>query len=214
MTEEKSYAQNSATSPTSGFNSMRFAIEQAQNAKMTCTIVKVKKITGGKGDVAAIGRVEVIPLVQMIDGIGRTVDHVSVYNLPYLRMVGGKNAVIIDPKADDIGIVVIADRDISGVKQSKKASPPGSKRTNNLSDGIYLGSVIAEAPESYIRFKEDGTIIAGVGKNNPCECVIASDHVQMKKKGNSALHVTVDAASGQLVAGMAFVVGPDPFPDD
>jgi hypothetical protein len=210
---DKTFAHNTPTSPTSAFNSLDFAIQMAKSALMTCTIVKVKKCST-KGEVAAIGNVEVIPMVQMVDGIGKTVDHVSVYNLPYVRMHGGKSAVILDPKADDIGIVVIADRDISGVKKSKKVSPPGSGRKYNIADGIFIGSVIAEKPESYVRFTDNGTVIVGVGKDNPCECVVAKDHVQMKKKGSSTLHITVDAAGNQLIAGMEIVIGPDPYPND
>lgn len=153
------YAHNQSTSPTSNYNSIRFAIEIAMAAKMTCTIVKVTKVTN-KGEVKAIGRVSVQPLVKMVDGIGQTEDHASVFNLPYVRMAGGAKAVIIDPKVGDIGIVVIADRDISGVKGSKKVSPPGSARKNNIADGIYISTVLADAPTCYIRFTDDDKIVA------------------------------------------------------
>lgn len=153
------YAHNKSTSPTSNYNSLRQAIDMAAAAKMTCTIVKVTKVTT-KGEVKPIGRVNVQPLVKMVDGIGQTEDHVSVFNLPYIRIAGGSKAVIMDPKEGDIGIVVVADRDISGVKQSKKASPPGSARQSNFADGIYITTVLADAPTSYIRFADDGKIIA------------------------------------------------------
>lgn len=207
------YPLNTPTTPTSQYNALRFAIEMAMQAKMTCTVVKVTKVTT-KGEVAPIGRVNVQPLVQMIDGIGRTVDHTTVYGLPYFRLAGGKKAVIMDPKVGDIGIVVVADRDISGVKKTKKMAPPGSRRTQNIADGIYISTVLGEAPETYIRFTDDDKIIGAVGKNNPCQFVVASDHVQMKKKGNADLHVTIDAASGKIVLGMAPEIAPDPFPND
>lgn len=157
MTSTPSYGHNQATSPTATFNALRHVVDMAADARMTCTIVQVKKIKTD-GGVAPIGRVEVQPMVQMVDGIGQTVDHVSVYNLPYIRMVGGKSAVIIDPKVNDIGIVVVADRDISGVKSSKKVSPPGSGRSNNISDGIFIGCCLSEKPQNYIRFVDDSTI--------------------------------------------------------
>jgi len=179
-TKDPSYAHNQVTSPTSKHNAMRFAVEMAKNAMMTCTIVKVKKVTT-KGEVAAVGRVDVLPLVQMIDGIQRTVDHVTVYNLPYVRLIGGKNAIILDPKVDDIGIVVTADRDISGVKQSKKVSPPGSSRRYNIADGIFIGSVLADKPESYVQFMDDGTILISPDKSQT--------YVQVKKDEISLKHV-------------------------
>lgn len=156
MSNDPDYAHNTATSPTSPHNALRFVVDMAADAKMNCHIVQVKKITGG--GVGPIGRVEVQPMVQMVDGIARTVDHVSVYNLPYVRIQGGTNAVIMDPAANDIGIVVICDRDISGVKNSMKVSPPGSARTNNISDGIFIGCCLSAKPTTYVRFDGSGNI--------------------------------------------------------
>lgn len=194
---DPSYAHNTATSPTSGFNSMKFAIEIAKNAMMTCTIVKVMKVTT-KGEVAPIGRVDVQPLVQMIDGIQRTTDHVTVYNLPYLRMLGGKSAIILDPKVDDIGIVVTADRDISGVKQSKKVSPPGSSRRFNISDGMFIGSVLADKPESYVQFMDDGTIFQSPDKGETY-IQIKKDEISLKHKPSA---IAVYITPGRIDLGM------------
>lgn len=154
---DPSYGHNGATSPTSHYNAQRFAMDMVKNGVDTCTIVKVLKVTTNNA-VAAIGRVNVQPLVQMVDGIQRTVDHTTVYNLPYLRMVGGKCAVIIDPQEGDIGLVVVASRDISGVKNSKAVSPPGSARKYNMADGMFIGAVIADKPTSYVRFDSDRNI--------------------------------------------------------
>lgn len=159
MAESGNYGHNTPTSPGSGYNSMRFAIEMAKAAMMTCTIVKVVKVST-KGEVGPIGRVSVLPLVDMVDGVGQTVKHGNVHNLPFVRIQGGAKAVIMDPKADDIGLVVFADRDISAVKSSKKQSPPGSGRRYNMADGMYISSVVAEKPTCYIRFTDDDKIIA------------------------------------------------------
>lgn len=186
--QDPSYGHNEATSPTSGFNSLQMAIQIAKNAMMTCTIVKVKKCTN-EGDVKPIGRVDVLPLVQMIDGVSRTVDHVQVYNLPYFRLVAGDKAIIMDPKEDDIGIVVVADRDISAVKKSKKVSPPGSRRRYNISDGIFLGSVLSggendDPPKNYIQFMDDGTIKIAVDEGNTY-AQVKKDEVSLKVPGQS-----------------------------
>jgi hypothetical protein len=207
------YAHNDATSPTSGYNSLRFAIDMAKNAMMTCTIAKVMKVTTN-GQVAAVGRVDVQPLVQMIDGISQTTSHTTVHNLPYVRMVGGASAVIIDPKVGDIGIVVSCDRDVSAVKQKMDVAPPGSRRRFSIADGIFIGACLTQTPTSTIRFTNGGAIVASVGQNNPTQYIVAGDHVQMKKHGNSTLHITVDVAGNQLIAGSAIVIGPDPYPND
>lgn len=202
-----SYGQNRPTSPTSGYNSMRFAMEMAKNAMMTCTIVKVVKVGTTAGSVAAVGRVDVQPLVQMIDGIGHTVDHVNVHNLPYLRMVGGKNAVIIDPQAGDIGIVVVADRDISGVKQSKKVSPPGTNRRYNISDGIFLGAVIADKPQCYVRFGSDNQTIELTPDQGVTAVWIRPNRIDLGMK-NAPHAVMTDAGASQKVFAVINESGP------
>jgi hypothetical protein len=47
--------------------------------------------------------------------------------VPYFRVQGGADAIIIDPKVGDLGIAVFCSRDITGVKRSKEAS--GSRIT-------------------------------------------------------------------------------------
>lgn len=157
--QDANYALNPTTAATSEYNAQRFLVDMAKNAMLTCTIAKIVKVTT-KGEVGPIGRVDVLPLVDMTDGIGRTVKHANVHNLPFIRMQGGNKAVIMDPKEGDIGLVVVADRDISAVKTAKKQSPPGSKRRYNLADGIYVSAALAEKPTCYVRFTDDDKIIA------------------------------------------------------
>lgn len=159
MAGKGDYAHNQGTSPTSPYNALQFAIKMAQAGMNTCTIVKVTKVST-TGQVAAVGRVSVQALVKMVDGIGQTVDHVNTFNLPYFRLGAGDKAVIMDPKVGDVGIVVYADRDISGVKKTKKLSTPGSGRRFNMADGIYISTCLADAPKCYVRFTDDDKIIA------------------------------------------------------
>lgn len=199
MTEQSdTYALDQPTSPTSGHNSLRFAVDMAANAKMTCTIVKVKKVTV-EDDVGPIGRVNVVPLVQMVDGIQRTTDHVTVNNLPYMRVVGGKRAIIMDPKEGDIGFVVTADRDISGVKEKKDTAPPGSGRKNNISDGMFVGAVIAEKPTSYVRFKGDDEIEISPDKG-VTSIWIRPSRIDLGMKDAPHAVVTVDGPSTKVFA--------------
>lgn len=199
MTDQNdTYALNEPESPTSGFNSMRFAMKMAQEAQMTCTIVKVKKVTV-EDEVGPIGRVNVLPLVQMIDGIQRTTDHATVNNLPYFRMVGGKRAVIIDPREGDIGFVVTADRDISGVKEKKDTAPPGSNRRFNISDGMFVSAVLAEKPESYVRFVGDDQIEISPDKG-VTSIWIRPNRIDLGMKDAPHAVVTVDGPSTKVFA--------------
>lgn len=195
---EDTYALNEPTSQNSGHNSLRFAMEMAKNAMMTVTIVKVKKVTVAD-EVGPIGRVNVTPLVQMVDGIQRTTDHVTVNNLPYMRMAGGVRAVIMDPKEGDIGFVVTADRDISGVKEKEGTAPPGSGRRYNISDGMFVGSVIAKKPTSYVRFKGDNEIEISPDKG-VTSIWIRGGRIDLGMKDAPHAVVTVDGPSTKVFA--------------
>lgn len=140
---------------TSDFNSTYFLIEQFMALVRTATLVQVVKCTN-KAEVSAVGFVDVLPLVNMIDGIGVATKHGTVYNLCYSRVQGGKSAIIIDPQPGDIGLAVISDRDISVIKKTKKQGNPGSRRKNDLADGIYVLGVLNAVPTQYIRFLVDG----------------------------------------------------------
>lgn len=156
---DRQYPQNDATSPTSEYNGLRFAIEMAKAMMNTCTVVQIKSVTTS-GAVAGVGRVDALPLVDLIDGVERVVQHVTVHNLSYVRLAGGSKAVIMDPVVGDIGVAVIADRDISVVKASGSQSPPGSRRRYNLADGIYVSTILGSTPSSYLQFESDGSITA------------------------------------------------------
>lgn len=121
----------------------------------TATIVKVLSVTND-GDVSPVGTVDVQPLVQQVDGVGNVVDLPPIYGVPYLRVQGGTDAVILDPKVGDLGIAVFGDRDLSAVISNKAKSPPGSARKHHLSDGMYIGGLLNGTPAQYVRFSTEG----------------------------------------------------------
>ena len=108
------------------------------------------------GGVSPIGYVAIRPLVQQIDGDGNVIDHGVIYNVPYMRIQGGSNAVILDPQIGDIGIAIFCDKDISAVKATGAAAPPGSARRFAMSDAVYLQSILSSAPSQYVRFSDAG----------------------------------------------------------
>ena len=117
--------------------------------------VKVISVTNN-GGVSAIGTVSVQPLVSGLDGAGVPWPHGVISGVPYLRIQGGSNGVILDPAVGDIGIATVCDRDISSVKASGGVSAPGSARKNDLSDMVYLMSIIGPAPTQYVEFSAAG----------------------------------------------------------
>lgn len=156
-TSAQSYqGAETAQSATTDFNSLEFMMQRLINRISTATLVKVQAVSNKPGEKGNIGHVDVLPLVNQMDGYNNAVKHGKVYGLAYFRYQGGKHAVIIDPKVGDIGVAVFADRDISSVKANKDQANPGSRRRFDMADGIYIGlSVGGENPEQYIRFFEE-----------------------------------------------------------
>lgn len=147
--------QKSPTSSSSDFNASSFLIQQLLGRVRTIQLAQVMKVTNA-GGVAPVGLLDVQLLVNMLDGQNQATQHATIFQVPYFRLQGGLNAVIIDPVVGDIGMVAIADRDISAVKSSKKQSNPGSLRRFDLADAIYLGGVLNGTPTQYLRFVQDG----------------------------------------------------------
>lgn len=136
-------------------NGLAFLVQQFLNKVQTATLVRIEKCTNS-GGLSPVGFVDVTPLVNQIDGQGLPTPHETIYNLPYFRIQGGANGIIIDPEVGDIGICVFASRDISKVKSTKAQANPGSRRMHSFSDGMYLGGVLNGVPSQYVQFSTAG----------------------------------------------------------
>lgn len=154
---------NTASSPV---NAQDFAIRRLLgkiNTAMPVRVVAVD-VPDPKGPV---GFVDVLPLVQQVDGEGNGVAPSTLYNVPFVRMQGGKNAVIVNPQAGDVGLAVFCQRDIAGVKTGRGASGPvnpGSYRSLDMADGVYIGGLLNAAPERYVWVDDAGVTIEGVAQ--------------------------------------------------
>lgn len=112
----------------------------------TAIPVEVKAVHPGAGSPPEIGSVDVQPLVNWVDGNGQLWSLEEVYGAPYGRLQSGSSAVVIDPFEGDIGLAIVCDRDISSVIASGgQQSGPGSARTHNISDLVYVMSIISAA---------------------------------------------------------------------
>ncbi len=147
----------------SDFNVLAFVIQQLLTKVNTCAVVKVVACTND-GGISPVGTVDVQPLVNQMTGARIAVPHGTIYKLPYSRLQGGANAVILDPVPGDIGIVVFSQRDISTVKASKKQSNPGSFRTYNWADGLYVGAILNGVPTSYVRIRDASIDVVSLNK--------------------------------------------------
>lgn len=158
------YGQLGLNDGASQFNVMAAVIATMLGRVRTIVIVKVMAVTN-EGGVSAVGFVDVMPLVKQVDGVGKATSHGTIFNMPYFRVQGGANAVIIDPQVDDLGIAVIADRDSSSVKENKAESTPGSKRRFDLADGVYVGGILNGVPDQYVQFTDGGIKVADKNGN-------------------------------------------------
>jgi hypothetical protein len=145
---------------TSEYNRIASQIDQALGKISTIKVVKVIAVSNS-GALSPVGTVDIQPLVNLVDGLlGSAQPHGTIFNVPYLRLQGGKNAIIIDPQVGDIGFALVCDRDISNVKQNKTNAVPGSFRRFSESDSIYLGGILNDVPDQYIQFNSNGVTIA------------------------------------------------------
>lgn len=139
------------------FNADDYHIE-AKLAKLS-TAIPVEVVAQRAGGLAPVGVVDIVPLVSQISGDGTVIPHGTITNVPYNRLQGGANAVIIDPAIGDIGIAVFSQRDMSSVKNARAAAPPGSQRMHHMSDAMYIGGILNGTPTQYIQFNSSGITV-------------------------------------------------------
>lgn len=188
------------------------AIVRGMMAEMvTSKLVLVQAVTGG--GLAGAGTVDVLPLVQQVDGNGYGTSHGTVPGLPWSRLQGGKNAVICDPAVGDVGYLVAMDRDTSKVRATGAEALPGTFRQFDVADGVYVGACLAVTPDQYLIFTETGVRLVDKNGNS-----VTMDDSGMKlvdlfgnKYTSSAAGVTiadVNANQMQMVPGFVNFVTP------
>jgi hypothetical protein len=184
-----------ATTPYGDYNQIAFVIQQAMTKMQTSTLVKVVACTNS-GGVSPVGFVDVVPMVAQLDSNGVGHPHTTIFNLPYLRIQGGSNGIIIDPEPGDIGIACFASRDITKVKNTRAPAVPGSYRTYDYADGMYLGGMLNGAPNQYVQFNS-----AGVKILSPSKVEINAPTVEI-----NASTVTINASTVDINASTSSTV--------
>jgi len=184
---------------------MDFIVRSALSGLRTAIPVKVVAVTNN-GGVSAIGHVDVQPLVSAVDGNGQAWAHGIIHNVPYMRIQGGSNGVILDPVVGDIGIGTVCDRDISTVKATGAVAAPGSNRKNDMSDMVYLMTIIGQAPSQYIQFNSSGITIL-----SPTKVTINAPNVEIDASSactinapNIVLNGAVQQGSGSYSGNATF----------
>jgi hypothetical protein len=151
--EGTGYGQQSPGDSANAHNSDIFKIQQEISRVSTAKIVQVMAVNADKQTV------DVQIMVNQTDGAGNATPHGTIYGIPYSNRQDGKTLFKSAPVVGDKGVMVVIDRDISAVKNTKKISPPGSSRRFDVSDGIYLGGMQAlssETPDQTIEITAEG----------------------------------------------------------
>jgi hypothetical protein len=161
MPEASNQGYNGTQTPNSAaseFNAQTFMVWSILARVRTMQPVKIMGVTNS-GGVSPVGFVDILPLVNQIDGAGNAVPHETIYHCPYFRLQGGTNAIILDPQVGDIGWAGFADRDISSVVANQAQANPGSRRMFDMADAVYWGGIVNGTPNQYVAFSSSGISI-------------------------------------------------------
>lgn len=186
------YGQQEPNDSSDQFAAIAFLVRQMIARLDTMKIVQVKAVHGGAGAIEAAGTVDVLPLVNQVDGSGNATPHGTVYGVPWWRLQGGSSAVVCDPEVGDIGFVSVADRDVSAVKATRKQSNPGSFRRYNVADGVYVGGCLNVAPDQYLVFTAAGARL--IDRNGNSVAMSSAGMVLTDSHGN-----VISTAAGGMV---------------
>jgi hypothetical protein len=152
------YAAATPTDTADDYAATVFTIRQLLARVQTMTLVKVLACTNS-GGITPVGTVDVQPLITQLAGDGTATPHAPLFKLPYFRLQGGANALILDPQVGDIGMAGFCSRDISAVKKTKAQANPGSLRKYDFADGLYFGGMLNGTPTQYLAFSAGGITI-------------------------------------------------------
>lgn len=187
--------QQQPSSTWGEFNNLMFVIQQALGKLSTSTLVRVEACTNN-GALSPIGFVDITPLVNQMDGQSTPTPHTTIYNVPYFRLQGGTNAVIIDPVPGDIGMACFASRDITKIKSTRKQGNPGSMRQFSMADALYVGGMLNGAPTQYVQFSA-----TGIKLHSPNAVILDAPDVQIL-----ADTVVINATTSTTVTTPEFIV--------
>ena len=139
-------SQNLSTNLTE-FNTLDFYID---SKLLRINTIKICKITAVNDD----GTVNVLPMVNRLNGKKEPLPTVELKGFPILRQQGGNSGFIIEYQVGDIVLVGFCDRDPQAVIRSKKEAAPSTFTPFPLSGGIVLGAVLFEDAQIYVKVSD------------------------------------------------------------
>lgn len=190
-----SASQQNLTSACGDYETLIFIISQTVARLSTVKMVKVLKVTS-VGALAPVGYVDVQAMVNQVDGELNPVPTTTLSNVPYFRLQGGANAIVMDPQVGDIGMCGFCDRDTSIVKNTRKQANPGSFRQYDISDGLYFGGFLNGTPTQFVQFTT-----AGIQITSPTAIALSAPDIKL-----TAPTVEINASTSVTVTTPTFNV--------
>lgn len=121
--------QRGLSTNSSEYNAQDFMISQMLGRIATAEPVRVVAVSGS--GVSPVGFVDVQPLINLVTGEQKAQEQSVLFKLPYLRIQGGKNALVIDPQPGDIGLASL--RHAAHTESLKESQGEGWKRQSGVS---------------------------------------------------------------------------------
>jgi hypothetical protein len=215
-------SQQKASDSATEFAALQFIIASYVAQLATATLVRVISCTN-TGGLSPWGTVDVQPVIAQLAGDNTAVQHQRLFRLPYVRIQGGVNAVIIDPQEGDLGVAIFASRDITALKKQEavdqvasgaiRGVPPSSDRQYSMADGLYLGGVLNGTPEQFVQFNSSGITI-----ESPTKITLRAPSIEISADEGVLIdggsNVDITAGSSIAIASPATDIGTTTTIDD
>jgi len=91
---------------------------------------------------------------------------------------------------------VFASRDISAVKSSKGQANPGSWRSHDMADGLYVGGLLNGTPVQYVQFTAGGINVV-----SPSKVTVQAPNIELNAAAQCALNSPQIVLNGTVQQG-------------
>ena len=197
MSQNEDINPNDEGSLTGALNVAMSAVKRTTDVSLPCQVTKVN---------AERTRVDVLPLIKLIDKAGKTHSRAEIKDIPIVNTGGGGFLVSFNIEVGDMGWIKATDRDISIFKQSLKESPPNTTRMHSFSDAIFMpdvmsGFTIADDDSAAMTIQsKDGSVVISLSNDkiklkHPTKIELETSDYSVTTSGKIDLNgVTIDSS--------------------
>lgn len=193
-------------SGASEYNAISFMVENMIKGMVNTAIpVRVDSCTK-PGPGGAAGYVSATPLVMQRGADGKSLQPVSLPQLPFYRVQAGTAAVVLDPQPGDVGLAVFSQQDASNI-EAGKTDPvqAGSFRAFDMSDGFFVSCHYGKTPDVYVELEQNKGVTLQTGQGDPiCQIYLDKEgNISIKSKTKISLEAPQIELKGAVTMGGA-----------